>query len=138
MVPYQCFRNLGGCVTHEALNRLDIERKLGVENGVGTDSVKCGCYLRSTQGLPCAHEIALKEQAGEAFFTDDIHVFWRAISQEGPLPTDLNPDHLREQISRFENIVEEVKKRPIQDIKVIFDLFFPSFIWNRLILQSHR
>ncbi|XP_028098948.1 uncharacterized protein LOC114298553 [Camellia sinensis] len=50
------FRELRGNVSISALEYLLVESKRA--NSIGIDVEACGCVLRHTHGLPCAHEIA--------------------------------------------------------------------------------
>lgn len=52
----QLFRELRGLVSRKALNMILIESNRA--NDVGVDTTLCGCVIRNTHGLSCAHEIA--------------------------------------------------------------------------------
>ena len=124
VVSYPCFRALSGVVTHEALSKMDQERKMGVASGVWQDMSRCTCYLRNTHGLPCAHEIAQKEQTNEKFYRDDIHVFWRTLSAENVPPTDTAPDHQGELRGLIEQHVQELYTRPMIEQQHMSDVMF--------------
>ncbi|XP_057250004.1 uncharacterized protein LOC104907220 [Beta vulgaris subsp. vulgaris] len=68
---------LKGRVSHKAIRLLDNEYKRA--NEVGVDGFVCGCYLRHTHGLPCAHEMKEMEERNISIQLTDIHPFWRTL-----------------------------------------------------------
>ncbi|XP_056688707.1 uncharacterized protein [Spinacia oleracea] len=71
---------LKGKVSHLAI------RKINEEYGrhkVGIDPATCGCYLRTSHGLPCAHEMRLLDGEGKPIDLNDVHIFWRTLHMEG-------------------------------------------------------
>ena len=58
------FQRLNGNVTHKAIQLLDEECQRAEE--VRSDTLDCGCYLRKTHGLPCAHELFALMQDGKS------------------------------------------------------------------------
>ncbi|XP_028102895.1 uncharacterized protein LOC114302124 [Camellia sinensis] len=50
------------------------------ENSVGIDVAACGCVLRHTHGLPCAHEIVDYMRQGRPIPLSSIHVHWTRLT----------------------------------------------------------
>ena len=50
------FKELRGFVSRNALNMIVCESKRA--DYIGLDPLACGCEVRRTHGIPCAHEIA--------------------------------------------------------------------------------
>ncbi|XP_028075130.1 protein FAR1-RELATED SEQUENCE 3-like [Camellia sinensis] len=48
-------------------------------NSVGIDVIACGCILRRTHGLPCAHEIAEYFQQGRPIPLSCVNPYWRKL-----------------------------------------------------------
>lgn len=70
------FRNLRGFVSIKALDLLHSE--LQRVKDVGDEEMLCGCVLRRTHGLPCAHELA-QLGPGTAISLDMIDVHWTRL-----------------------------------------------------------
>ncbi|KAL2928035.1 Chorismate synthase [Bienertia sinuspersici] len=71
------FMLLKGQITHKALRLLDNEYKRVGE--IGEDGDGCGCYMRHTHGLPCAHVMREMEADGSSIQLSDIHPFWKTL-----------------------------------------------------------
>ncbi|KAL2936510.1 hypothetical protein RDABS01_022777 [Bienertia sinuspersici] len=71
------FMLLKGQITHKALRLLDNEYKRVGE--IGEDGDGCGCYMRHTHGLPCAHVMREMEADGRSIQLSDIHPFWKTL-----------------------------------------------------------
>ncbi|XP_028088466.1 uncharacterized protein LOC114289028 [Camellia sinensis] len=71
------FRELQGNVSISALEYLHVESKRA--NSIGIDVEACGCVLRYTHGLPCAHKIAdyIRQDCPIPLAT--IHSQWRQL-----------------------------------------------------------
>ncbi|XP_048495889.2 uncharacterized protein LOC125495270 [Beta vulgaris subsp. vulgaris] len=78
------FMLLKGRVSHKAIRLLDSEYKRA--NEVGVDGFVCGCYLRHTHGLPCAHEMMEMEERNASIQLTDIHPFWRTLKLRSAAP----------------------------------------------------
>ena len=74
------FRFIAGEVTLKAIRLIEEERLRCLE--IGPNEKLCGCYLRTTHGLPCAHELAGIIARGEGIQLDNIHDFWRIIDMD--------------------------------------------------------
>ncbi|XP_028104604.1 uncharacterized protein LOC114303653 [Camellia sinensis] len=72
------FRELRGNVSICALEHVLAESKR--TNSVGIDVATCGCVLRRTHGLPCAHEIADYMRQGRPIPRSSIHVHWTRLT----------------------------------------------------------
>ena len=72
---FQLFSRLKCEVSHHALKLLNEEMKIRVQV-VGTDSEICGCALRTSCGLPCAHEMVEFVEKRTPFNVEHIHEFW--------------------------------------------------------------
>ncbi|XP_038717226.1 uncharacterized protein LOC120010507 [Tripterygium wilfordii] len=73
----QHLRDLCGFVSIEALNLMliEFERLKDVEQ----IAYKCGCHLRRSYGLPCAHEQIMYVSKGHTLPLDAIDRFWRKL-----------------------------------------------------------
>jgi len=71
-------RELARCVSKYALGKIFEEKERG-EKHVGTDASDCGCLLRSTYGLPCAHELMILKMHGSSIQLSSIHSQWRQL-----------------------------------------------------------
>ncbi|XP_028126433.1 uncharacterized protein LOC114323158 [Camellia sinensis] len=57
-------------------------------NDVGIDASVCGCLVRQTHGLPCAHEIADYIRQGRPIPLDSINPHWRTLEVVQKLKND--------------------------------------------------
>lgn len=74
------FMELRGNISTSALDRILAETKRA--NYVGYDVSACGCILRHTYGLPCAHEIANYMREGRSIPLSCIDPHWRKLDME--------------------------------------------------------
>ncbi|PIA29532.1 hypothetical protein AQUCO_05900042v1 [Aquilegia coerulea] len=74
----QCFENIRGIVSINALDLIVKERNRC--NYVGIDNNICGCNLRRTHGLPCAHELNIIGLQSDKIHSDEINEFWKKLS----------------------------------------------------------
>ncbi|KAK9095285.1 hypothetical protein Scep_026754 [Stephania cephalantha] len=72
------YRRLLGYVYQMALKLIRYELERGED--VGHDYTRCDCEIRTTHGLPCAHELNFYKFSGSPIPFDDIHVYWRKPS----------------------------------------------------------
>ncbi|OVA14991.1 hypothetical protein BVC80_67g16 [Macleaya cordata] len=72
------FNNLRGFISRSALNILLLEKKKGEQ--VGIEVAKCGCVLKRTHGIPCAHEVTQYKREGRGIPLTSIHQRWRQLS----------------------------------------------------------
>ncbi|RWR74561.1 protein FAR1-RELATED SEQUENCE 2 isoform X2 [Cinnamomum micranthum f. kanehirae] len=68
------FKELRGKISISALEKILVETKRA--NSVGVDQDACGCVIRHTHGLPCAHEIAEYIKEDRPIPLDCIHPHW--------------------------------------------------------------
>ena len=71
------FRELKGFISISALYLIFTECKR--VNSVGVDVLACGCRLRRTHGLPCAHEIAEYQRENRPIPLACIDSYWRKL-----------------------------------------------------------
>lgn len=72
------FREPRNNVSVTALERILVEMKhVGV---VGVDSTACGCVLRCTHGLLCAHEITKYIRYGRSIPLELVHAHWHMLN----------------------------------------------------------
>ncbi|XP_028081232.1 uncharacterized protein LOC114282693 [Camellia sinensis] len=71
------FKELQGNVSISALEYLLVESKRA--NSIGIDAEACGCVLRRTHDLPCAHEIADYIRQDRPIPLATIHSQWRQL-----------------------------------------------------------
>ncbi|XP_070667353.1 PKS-NRPS hybrid synthetase cheA-like [Malus domestica] len=104
-LKHEELRELRGFVSIEALNIIVCEAKR--IDSVGDDVVSCGCTLRCTHQLPCAHEIAKYRSSSQPIPIDCIHPRWRKLDMIIE-PSAFSPPILpiRALIERFVNWFE--------------------------------
>ncbi|KAH7849684.1 hypothetical protein Vadar_021481 [Vaccinium darrowii] len=68
---------LWGNISISVLDRVLAETKRA--NFLGCDASACGCVIRRTHGLPCAHEISDYMKEGRPIPLDAIHHHWRKL-----------------------------------------------------------
>eukprot|EP00268_Persea_americana_P034804 TRINITY_DN3440_c2_g1_i6.p1 TRINITY_DN3440_c2_g1~~TRINITY_DN3440_c2_g1_i6.p1 ORF type:complete len:952 (-),score=86.58 TRINITY_DN3440_c2_g1_i6:87-2942(-) len=68
------FKELWGNISISALEKILVEMKRA--NSVGIDQDACGCVIRRTHSLPCAHEIAEYIREGRSIPLDCIYPHW--------------------------------------------------------------
>ncbi|GMP33792.1 hypothetical protein CsSME_00006954 [Camellia sinensis var. sinensis] len=71
------FRELRGNISIIALEIVLVESKRAEFTGI--DSSACGCVIRHTHGLPCAHKIANYIRQGRPIPIYSIHSHWRTL-----------------------------------------------------------
>ncbi|XP_052177632.1 uncharacterized protein LOC127791693 [Diospyros lotus] len=71
------FRELRGVISRSALNMVLMQSQLAYK--IGIDKVSCGCVIRSTYGLPCAHEIAEFMVQGRPIPLSTVHPHWTRL-----------------------------------------------------------
>ncbi|KAH6792406.1 hypothetical protein C2S52_002883 [Perilla frutescens var. hirtella] len=79
------FRELRGLVSRKALNMILIESERA--NNVGIDTNLCGCIIRKTHGLPCAHEIAEYIRDFRPISLSIIHPHWLKLNLKRSQPS---------------------------------------------------
>ncbi len=71
------FKELRGFISISALNHVLAQSKRA--NSVGFDDSNCGCAIRRTHGIPCAHQIARYRVEGRPIPLDCIDPHWRKL-----------------------------------------------------------
>ncbi|XP_020418037.1 protein FAR-RED ELONGATED HYPOCOTYL 3 [Prunus persica] len=85
------FKELIGFVSISALDNIMVELKR--LDYIGVDSISCGCIIKHTHGLPCAHEMQEFKQTHRPIPLDCIHPRWRKLYflEPRPIATSNNP-----------------------------------------------
>ncbi|KAK9134227.1 hypothetical protein Syun_013557 [Stephania yunnanensis] len=83
------FTQLRGLISKVALDK--IWEELQRVPSVGVDRDSCGCVLRRTHGLPCAHELALYQHDQLPIPFGDINSHWQKLNMT-PKKCDLQRD----------------------------------------------
>ena len=71
------FKELRGFISICALNHILVQSKRA--NAVGIHETACGCAIRRTHGLPCAHDIVRYRMEGRPIPLDCIDPHWRKL-----------------------------------------------------------
>ncbi|XP_052209388.1 PKS-NRPS hybrid synthetase cheA-like [Diospyros lotus] len=71
------FKELRGVISRSAMNMVLKQSQL-VEK-IGVDKVACGCVIKMTHGLPCAHEIAEFMMQGRSIPLSVVHPRWTKL-----------------------------------------------------------
>ncbi|XVE89339.1 hypothetical protein DITRI_Ditri19aG0193900 [Diplodiscus trichospermus] len=71
------FKDLNGLVSRSAFDMILKEAERA--NQVGIDKLPCGCVIRGTHGLPCAHEIAEFIKEGRPIPLSVVHPHWTKL-----------------------------------------------------------
>lgn len=82
-------RDIRGVVSTTAIDKIIAEKERG--NGfLKLDASTCGCLLRSTHGLPCAHELRSLKEKGNAIPIHYVDRHWRQLSKTPIDELDVN------------------------------------------------
>lgn len=81
----ELFKELRGLVSRKALNMILDESKRA--NDTGIDTSLCKCVIRSTHGLPCAHEIAEYKRDFRPIPLSSVHSHWMKLNLKSSQPT---------------------------------------------------
>ncbi|XP_052193761.1 uncharacterized protein LOC127802110 [Diospyros lotus] len=73
----EIFRELRGIISRNVMNM--VLKETQVAQKIGVDKISCGCVIRSTHGLPCAHEIAEFIIQGRPIPLSVVHSYWRKL-----------------------------------------------------------
>lgn len=115
-------RDLKGYISHHALGLILEETKRS--RNIGIDKMTCGCVLRGTHGLPCAHEILDYDRQGVTIPLSACDSHWRKLfivpTPENYENFDSNPDILRLK-KRFQESNDEQRRVLLKKIKEIND-----------------
>ncbi|XP_038679422.1 uncharacterized protein LOC119980699 [Tripterygium wilfordii] len=110
---------------HQVIQSQDIAIKARIERSknAGEVSYICGCQLRTSYGLPCAHEQAIYLNDGLPLPIDSINNFWRKL--------DLSPCvSLQDDDIDLQVFTEQFKQQPRHDkfslLKKLREIITPS------------
>ncbi|XP_052171683.1 PKS-NRPS hybrid synthetase cheA-like [Diospyros lotus] len=73
----EIFRELRGIISRNAMNMVSKQTEMAQK--IGVDKVACRCVIRSTHGLPCAHEIAELMMEGRPIPLSFVHPYWTKL-----------------------------------------------------------
>ncbi|KAI3835930.1 hypothetical protein MKX03_029307 [Papaver bracteatum] len=114
------FKELRGCVSHKAMEFLLLERSRSED--VGFDVGVCGCVLRLSYGLPCAHEIVQYFRNGTEIPLSEIDSQWKLLSTI-PVPEEHSEfDYLpelilaRERWEKASKSEREIMQKKLEEI----------------------
>ena len=71
------FRELRGFISTSALEVILSESNRA--NSIGVDASACGCVIRYTHGLPCAHEIAEYKRESSPIPLESVDPYWKKL-----------------------------------------------------------
>ncbi|KAI3942835.1 hypothetical protein MKW92_049244 [Papaver armeniacum] len=123
-VPHEyllpAFKELRGCVSHKAMALLLLERNRSED--VGFDVGVCGCVLRLSYGLPCAHEVVQYFRNGTEIPLSEIDSQWKLLSSI-PVPEEHSEfDYLpelksvRERWEKASKSEREIMQKKLEEI----------------------
>ncbi|KAF9616534.1 hypothetical protein IFM89_029995 [Coptis chinensis] len=112
------FSEIRGFVLRKAMDLL-LEERERCEN-VGSSAKKCGCVLRRTHGLPCAHSLNGLFKRGEKLTMNLIHPFWKKLSTT-PNPIDRGDLDYQDEfalfVDHYQNSSADQKKKIVTKIE---------------------
>ncbi|XP_060969793.1 protein FAR1-RELATED SEQUENCE 6-like [Cannabis sativa] len=100
------FKELRGFISRCALDKVFQESKRG--DWVGFDIHACGCVIRRTHGLPCAHEINEYQLEGRAIPLACINSYWRKLDLVKSTKNEANEISCDAEIELFLRRFQEV------------------------------
>ncbi|KAI3835931.1 hypothetical protein MKX03_029308 [Papaver bracteatum] len=114
------FEELRGCVSHKAMEFLLLEHSRSED--VGFNVEVCGCVLRLSYGLPCAHEIVQYRRNGTGIPLSEIDSQWKLLSAI-PVPEEHSEfDYLpelilaRERWEKASKSEREIMQKKLEEI----------------------
>ncbi|KAJ4715736.1 FAR1-related sequence [Melia azedarach] len=121
------FEELQGFISTDALHM--ILRELKRAHSIGVDAHACGCIIRLTHGLPCAHEIAEFKRESQPIPLESIDSYWRMldlvpISEKQKINSSCEPvfDLIAE---HFDEVDDDTKLHILKKLTEIANAEFP-------------
>ena len=115
------FKELRGNVSKSALERILAESQRA--QNIGIDILACGCSVKRTHGLPCAHEIAEYMIQGRPIPLSSVHPYWTTLDiRKAPKksPTVLNPEAVLEMLTKqFKDYDDTMKAQVMKKLTEI-------------------
>ena len=108
------FKELRGNVSKCAMERILGETKRAQNVGIGISA--CGCSVRQTHGLPCAHEIGEYIIQNRPIPLSSVHPFWVTLDMTKTpksTSTELNPDSVLEILTNQFHNFDDTKKAQV-------------------------
>lgn len=116
-------REVIGAISIAAIDHILKEKKRAGYKTLDVDS--CGCVLRHTHGLPCAHELIKYEEEGRAIPLSSIHSIWKKLSPTPDPPNRGDLDSRPEFHLFFEHFNESCEDRKVYLLKRLKELASP-------------
>ncbi|XP_058763165.1 protein FAR1-RELATED SEQUENCE 5-like [Vicia villosa] len=123
--------HLGNTTTNSFVSRQYIQlvgKELEKFKFAGASKERCGCYIRTTHGLPCACQLGGYQILGIPIPLETIHVFWMKLQI---LEYEVSPDESKwdleeecEELKRQFSTMDIMGQRALK--KKVFDLAYPS------------
>ncbi|KAI3977395.1 hypothetical protein MKX01_000308 [Papaver californicum] len=117
-------REVIGAISIAAMDYILKEKKRGGYKELDADA--CGCVLRRTHGLPCAHELIEYEVEGRAIPLSSIHSIWKKLSPTPDPPNRGDLDSRPEFHLFFEHFNESCEDRKVYLLKRLKELASPE------------
>ncbi|XP_021817352.1 uncharacterized protein LOC110759580 isoform X1 [Prunus avium] len=111
------FKYLRGVVSIFALEKVSSQSKLAAS--IGVDALACGCVIRRTHGLPCAHEIAEYKRDCRPIPLESLDPHWMKL--------DLLPPS---------SIQDSMDVNEFPELKLLHQYFLEANKDNRLMLRK--
>ncbi|XP_058783987.1 uncharacterized protein LOC131658740 [Vicia villosa] len=117
------------CASWDAVNTmLKLRKELKRVKFVGASKQRCGCYIRTTHGLPCACQLVGYQILGIPIPLESIHVFWTKLQiseyEVSPDGSKWDLEEECEELKRQFNTMDIVAQRALK--KKVCDLAYPS------------
>ena len=104
------FSSLYGWVSHEAIKKVEEQRKLLEKTDPPVSSVCTGAFTRS-YGLPCVHKIKSLQDQHQGLQIDDFHQQWHLIRNGIHPQPILEPSRVESRIQRRSTIAQSSTQR---------------------------
>ncbi|KAL9564111.1 hypothetical protein ACKAV7_011761 [Fusarium commune] len=113
------FSALHGWISHEAMKKVEEQRKLLDKEDPLASSVCTGAFTRS-YGLPCAHKIKTLQDRNQGLQIDDFHRQWY-LKRSGTQPRPILEPHKVEPVDNAgtTDMFKMPHDRPFKDIEVM-------------------
>lgn len=104
------FSALHGWISHEAIKKVEEQRKLLEKTDPPVSSVCTGTFTRS-YGLPCVHKMKLLQDQNQGLHIDDFHKQWRLIRNGAQPRPILEPSRVESGIRNRPTIAQSSTQR---------------------------
>ncbi|GJY87378.1 hypothetical protein Tco_0502006, partial [Tanacetum coccineum] len=69
---------------------------------------ECGCQLRASYGLPCAHELLFHDVNGQSIPIERVDIFWRTLDVPWPIAAEDDGLNCQNDVRKFQNALSKV------------------------------